>query len=273
MNLSNTLLRQLNPRSRPSTVTFFTNSRLYGDYRLFSKKIGLWFREHSIEVTRACTRQLEFIVAQRVRRSHQLFELYTRIWDEVALKEFLRAWRRRMRKNAKCFVMSSVGVTVFNWEEDRINNDELYSYAREIEKIQKLKEATVVCEGCHQRLIIDKAQVGVQYCQCKGKQGFADVKTEGWQPFIERRDMLIWRREEPETGGLFAYKVFGTFADVTADEFLRVQVDVEYRKEWDTTAKRLEIIDTDPKTVSNENQRSDVIYWEMIWPVSWIWEE
>lgn len=93
------------------------------------------------------------------------------------------------------------------------------------------------------------------------------IDTE-WQPFIERQDMLIWRREEPNTSGLYAYKVYGKFSDVTAEEFLQVQVDVDYRKVWDSTAQELEIIDTDPKSLSGEDHRTDIIYWEMIWPVS-----
>lgn len=79
--------------------------------------------------------------------------------------------------------------------------------------------------------------------------------------------MLMWRREEPGSGGLYAYKVYGSFPDVSAEDFLRVQVDVEYRKEWDPTARHLEVIDTDPSTESCQDNRSDVVYWEMIWPV------
>uniref|UniRef100_A0A0C9RS17 STARD7_0 protein n=1 Tax=Fopius arisanus TaxID=64838 RepID=A0A0C9RS17_9HYME len=258
MNLSNALLRHMTgSRGRVS---------LLPGYSCCTRKLGLWLRKHSLEVTRACTRQLESIAAQRVRRSLQLFELYTKIWDEVALKEFLKAWRARMRRTGRELLFSSVGVTMFNWERDRIDNEELYSYANEIEIIHKLKEATVVCEDCHQRMIVDKPQADIEYCQCKGK---GPKEENHWEPFIERRDMLIWRREETDTrsGGLYAYKVFGSFSDVTADEFLRVQVDVDYRKAWDTTAKRLEIIDTDPEGVVDGNQRSDVIYWEMIWPV------
>ncbi|XP_015110043.1 stAR-related lipid transfer protein 7, mitochondrial [Diachasma alloeum] len=262
MNISTALWRQLSPKNgRAGSVTYLTTCRHYSGY---TKRMGIWLRDHSIEVTNACTRQLEFIVAQRVRRSLQLFELWTKIWDDVALKEFLRAWRRRARRSGRELLFSSVGVTMFNWERDRIDNEELYSYANEIETIHKLKETTVVCEDCRQRLVIDKAQPGVEYCECKGKA--ARGSGDHWEPFIERRDMLIWRREEPGTGGLYAYKVLGTFSDVSADEFLRVQVDVQYRKEWDTTAKRLEIIDTDPQGVADQNQRSDVIYWEMIWP-------
>ena len=82
--------------------------------------------------------------------------------------------------------------------------------------------------------------------------------------------MLIWRKEEKGFGGLYAYKVYGNFNDVSAEDFLQVQIDIDYRKEWDATAKQLEIIDTDPSCNSSKDSCSDVIYWEMVWPVSFI---
>jgi len=79
--------------------------------------------------------------------------------------------------------------------------------------------------------------------------------------------MLIWRKVEPNSGGLFAYKVYGSFPDVTAEDFLQVQIDVDYRKQWDPTAQELQIIETDPKSESSVSHSTDVIHWEMIWPV------
>jgi len=80
-------------------------------------------------------------------------------------------------------------------------------------------------------------------------------------PFIEKDDLVVWRR--PHGDGLFEYKVYGSYRDVTAEDFLNTQVDTDYRKEWDTTAIQLEIGERDPKPDSN----SDILYWEMQWPV------
>lgn len=79
--------------------------------------------------------------------------------------------------------------------------------------------------------------------------------------------MLIWRKEEPNSGGLFAYKVYGTFSDVTAEDFLQTQIDLDYRKKWDPTARELKIIDTDPESKESADNGIDVVYWETIWPV------
>nr|CAD7406761.1 unnamed protein product [Timema cristinae] len=81
--------------------------------------------------------------------------------------------------------------------------------------------------------------------------------TTNWVPFIEREDLLIWRKD---CNALYAYKVYGNYNDVTAEDFLQVQIDTEYRKQWDNTAVNLQILESDPKTTS------DIVYWEMQWP-------
>jgi hypothetical protein len=55
----------------------------------------------------------------------QVFHLYTRIWDETALREFMRSWKRRVTRNAKGFLISATGVTAYNWDRDRISDEEI----------------------------------------------------------------------------------------------------------------------------------------------------
>lgn len=79
--------------------------------------------------------------------------------------------------------------------------------------------------------------------------------------------MIVWRRLEEDAGGLYAYKVYGSFDDVSAEDFLQVQIDIDYRKEWDHTAKQLTVIETDPENSIGQKGTCDILYWEMIWPV------
>ena len=32
---------------------------------------------------------------------------------------------------------------------------------------------------------------------------------EGWQPYVERADLLVWRREHASKRGLYEYKLYG----------------------------------------------------------------
>lgn len=61
--------------------------------------------------------------------------------------------------------------------------------------------------------------------------------------------------------GLFAILVvYGYYNDISAEDFLNTQLDVEYRKKWDDTVLKLELVE------SNKEIDQDVIYWEMKWP-------
>ncbi|XP_043667368.1 stAR-related lipid transfer protein 7, mitochondrial-like [Vespula pensylvanica] len=268
--LFNLMLKRVNFKYTNSNVNLSSFSRRFntrikfGGYR---KRIDLWFKEQSTQVAKACTRQCEFIVAQRIRRSIQIFHLYTKIWDEVVLKEIIKSWRTRVIRNSRKFLVGTVGVSVYNWDLERISDEEVNSYRQEIESIYKLRDSTVICSKCHLRIVIDNGnkQEGIEYCKCDGVKINTNKDPSGWQPYIERQDMLIWRKEEEDTG-LFAYKVYGSFSDVTAEDFLQVQIDIDYRKQWDITAHELQIIDTDPQSTKSKNHSTDIIYWEMIWP-------
>lgn len=104
----------------------YRHSTMCSKFKCYQYRMSLWLREQSIQVVKACTRQCEFIAAQRIRRSLQIFHLYSRIWDEVALREFIKFWRQRVTKNAKEFLVTAVGISMFDWEKERIPNLEMY---------------------------------------------------------------------------------------------------------------------------------------------------
>ncbi|TDG43352.1 hypothetical protein AWZ03_010220 [Drosophila navojoa] len=85
-------------------------------------------------------------------------------------------------------------------------------------------------------------------------------EERNWEPYFSKNEFSIWRREEHSS--LYSYKVYARFDDITADDFLHVQTDLDYRRQWDDTALRLELISEDPAPNSN----SHLIYWEMQWP-------
>lgn len=56
--------------------------------------------------------------------------------------------------------------------------------------------------------------------------------------------------------------VYVSYPDITAEDFLFVQTDIDYRREWDDTVIHLDVIESDKMDETN----GDVIYWEMLWP-------
>ena len=129
-HVSTILLRRFNPNVKQSAsgsiMLLRGHCREYSKFGGYGRRIGSWFSDHGIKVARACTRQFEFVAAQRVRRSLHLFHLYTKIWDEIALKEFIKSWRRRIGRNTREFLVSAVGVTVYNWDDEKITDEDLY---------------------------------------------------------------------------------------------------------------------------------------------------
>ena len=77
-------------------------------------------------------------------------------------------------------------------------------------------------------------QRDIQYCGCTSKHVLRT--QDGWEPFVERKDILVWRKEHRSKKGLYHYKLYGKFDDVQVWEFLAVQLDLsQYRRGWDTT--------------------------------------
>lgn len=211
-------------------------------------------KEHSSKILRIWAHQCECVMAQRVRRSQQMFLLYSKLWEEQAFKEFLKRMRQQLTKHGKEFICAACGVHLYNWEQNRIPDDEILIHKKEFEYIEKLKNNTIKCSLCNVAQRNEK-----KICHCPDKTKF---KFEEWELFVEKDDLLIWRKMH--SNGCFEYKVYGSYNDVMAEDFVNVQIDINYRKTWDSSAVVLELIEKDPSPKSN----SDLVYWEMQWPVS-----
>jgi hypothetical protein len=62
------------------------------------------------------------------------------------------------------------------------------------------------------------------------------------------------------TGFFLVFAVYGYYDDISAENFLNTQLDVAYRRKWDETALKLEVIESD------KDINQDILYWEMKWP-------
>lgn len=230
---------------------FLSNSEAIQAIQQRLRDIPRNFKNDSSNLLRVWMHQCECVVAQRVRRGQQMFALYTRIWEEQALRTFAQNIRKHLQRRGR-ELMLSAGIA-YNWDRNRISEDEMRTHMEEIEYIQLLKRKTIECTTCDK---VDKNIIS--FCECDTRK---DLKTyDGWTVFIEQQDLIVWRR--PHKSGSYEYKVYGNYKDVTAEDFLSVQMDTNYRKKWDPTAVALEVVEQDKLHDSN----SDIVYWEMQWP-------
>lgn len=116
-------------------------------------------------------------------------------------------------------MLGGVGLaSTFDWDSERINYESVRKNFDELVLVERLRLETIHCDKCGHRLIIDCRLDGIVYCTCStantcasrinnftspnGKQ--CETYEKPWQPYMERQNMIIWRREEQP--GLFAYK-------------------------------------------------------------------
>lgn len=110
-------------------------------------------------------------------------------------------------------MFSSVGLAaaVFDWDSERINYDSVRKHFDELELVKRLRSETIFCDKCRQRRVVDSKKEGTVYCTCPNSNTKAmatntskDSMEKSWQPYMERDEMIVWRREERP--GMFAYK-------------------------------------------------------------------
>lgn len=216
-------------------------------------------KNESVKCVKTWTRQCECVSAQQLRRGQQMLSLYTKLWGERALDEFFRHIRQTILRHGKQFIIGAVGISVFNWEKNRIPDEEIMSHSYDFDYIAMLKDNETNCKCCNKRKPVSNGDPNTQYCKCPLDKDGKNYK-DNWEPYLQHTDLFVWRRQRPN--GIYEYKVYGKYDDVTAIDFLKVQIDIDYRKLWDTNAIVLDIVEAEPDT------NSDIIYWEMLWPVS-----
>lgn len=200
----------------------------------------------------------QFELAQKLGRCQEMFLLYSTWWKKHALSDFIKKMRQNLSKRGKEFALGAISFSSYNWDQNRIQETEIKKYAKEFEYIDILKEHTI-CLSCDPTKKFDNTSI----CKCSGTKGKTSNKSyDDWTPFIENHDLVVWRRLHPS--GYYEYKMFGSYSDVSAVDFLNVQIDTDYRKKWDNTAVKLEVNERDPQ----EGENGDIVYWEMQWPVS-----
>lgn len=269
-------------------------------------------RKSIVPFLRQCLRQVDYVAAQRVKRTQQWVRFYSGLWPRDRLEEiFVTTGRRlwlRLQNPLRNRALTFAGA-VFAYRKEKNVEDELEEHDKDHEKsdkhaeseadekrqsaavsvipdnlmanhvddltqVHELTRRTLICATCDMRRSVsgDKAP-NVRYCDCPGTPASAygvpgegeDAKTS-WTPFLERPDILIWRREIPDHAGLYAYKMYGRFEDVTADEFLEVQLDLSsFRMSWDSSTAQCHILD-ESRNHRDARHTDQVYYWEVNWP-------
>jgi len=207
-------------------------------------------------------RQIESISKQKMRQFLWMRCFYSRFYDRNL---YLRLRQPRYLVGG-AILCNSKSNPSFDWEKERLTQEEYKNYFGHIDQCHDIKEKTITCKVCGNRLRIGSEVSNVNYCKCKDAPSSVYGKESEdceWRPFIERKDILVWRREHKTMKGSYEYKMYGNFDDVSADEFLSVQLDMsEFRLSWDKSTAQCVVIDEN----KSDDNHGIVYYWEVNWP-------
>ncbi|UJR35624.1 hypothetical protein I4U23_028374 [Adineta vaga] len=164
--------------------------------------------------------------------------------DQISLKKFDwkktedERWKYSKKKSripSTLFASSVIGAltaaaTVFSWENDGVSDRELQ-------------------EACSDDYLLNMTNSQVN-----------DVLTSlGWEKLLRKDHLMLFRKYDDELQ-VYSYKIFGTFNDISALVFFQVQLDLDYRMNWDDHALRLSVVD------ANESTQSDIVHWIQKFP-------
>ena len=66
----------------------------------------------------------------------------------------------------------------------------------------------------------------------------------GWELLVQLEELTVYRKYSEESG-LYSYKVICNLGNIEAETCVRVYMDLEYRKKWDTYVKELYVVGGD----------------------------
>lgn len=267
--------------------------------KMVFRRIVLNIKHSSNATLKAWCYQCESILAQRSRRLQQLFTFYHRVYGSQGLKLLIRSYHRQLPqfkgKNLVLSAVGAMGLTVngscsgFDWTKERLSLLNFESCQGDIEFINTLGQ-NKLCDLCKDnKMRYCYCLVGNKKCNisnvsngyktargnCRrlshidkdaedavvmGSAVIQNAEDQPWEPYMSKDQFSIWKREERSS--MYSYKVYARFNDISAADLMHVQVDLDYRKEWDDTAVALHMIEEDPLPGAN----SHLIYWEMQWP-------
>jgi len=187
--------------------------------------------------------------------------------------------------------VAAVAMSHYDWEKEKWSDRDLVNHFQDIDFCSKLKLSTLTCETCGLRVKIDVAVPEVKYCSCNSPRLQSRSTNQDWTPFVERKDILVWRKEHAKKKGLYHYKLYGVFDDITVWEFLAVQLDLtKFRLGWDSSTAVCKQVDAqnkdchevlnrdsltsdvdssnnfDTDTFGKDSSEAMVYYWEVHWP-------
>ncbi|XP_074642107.1 stAR-related lipid transfer protein 7, mitochondrial-like [Tubulanus polymorphus] len=209
------------------------------------RKFANAFNEKLNVLGEVFAKQCHAIAVQRVRRSAQIINLYSTLYNEQSLEQIVKKFGHQFLRNSKGRPLYLLfGASLFSWNESKVTDEELNSCVDDMNHVTDLESQKLHIPDDSSKEPNNRNQ---------------DHYMDQWELVIDRENIKLWRRPIQDTY-LYEYKVFGRFFDIPAKAFYSVQVDIEYRKQWDRLVIALETVDKD------EQSGCEVLHWITHYP-------
>ena len=210
------------------------------------------------------TRPCQGILAQRIERSVQLWSLYSKIYSRRAVSHMLTRIRSsihtKVAQNAKSrhlllLLAGSTPIIKLEKSATVVNEDNIDEFL--IDALHCLQGTDK--NSCSSRKLRDHIEGITRSASTVDKSEDDNTTEKKWELFCEADQVQVWRRKvEDRPSHLCEYLIHGSFTDIQPVAFHQAQTNLEYRREWDTYTKDLEVIKSD--------ERSDKISWIVHFP-------
>jgi hypothetical protein len=195
---------------------------------------------------------------------------------KALIKKELKIFRKKsmlfFNSSKKNFYLAA-SIGIFNWQDNKITNDEIRKEVNEILCLFGLENSN---EYEHQSTNSNNGGGGdggdtKRFKRISFKKS-RNIETNEWKLIYNEKDLVIWRRDlvlklddlddqQRDHYDLYEYKILGRMHDVTPMDFFRTQIDLEYRKKWDHLVVSLDTIHKD-----EEETNTELIKWIMRFP-------
>lgn len=191
-----------------------------------------------LSTLKALGMQCNMIAAHRIRRTMQIMMLYRNLYGRQTPSQFLERLDWLIKANPKEKMLLLLGAAFFDWKSMRITEEDMKKVDEDLKP----------------------------FFECKASElKYQDAEGEVWEKVLDINHLKVWRC--PVTGtSLYKYKLYGTYSDIPANAFFNIQLDLEYRKKWDSHVVQLEKVEEDEET------GTEVIYWATHFPLGMLYD-
>ncbi|VVC99819.1 unnamed protein product [Leptidea sinapis] len=151
-------------------------------------------------------------------RSYLVNTVVRRFRGDKSVRDVLQCFKQVILRPRRTFILSATAICKGRDSfpcDQGITDSEIQLLQKDVDNVQSLMKATLYCTSCGKRLLIDKKHAGISYCVCKESKP-EKKSVDGWFPFLETEEVIIWRKEYKAGQGLYAYKGFITIQISTA---------------------------------------------------------